>query len=154
MAVEDLGTEVQMIHGFQHSLGIEGKAFAVIDAAIDAVTPEIIVVVDEINAQLSLGALQLQNADIALAPAQIHGEFTDLLHGDVLILLDGLVIRQEEADLHVFLFGQGDGQRLHDVAQTAGLQEGCRLSGSHCDFHTLAPFSIIIGCSRVPFSTV
>ena len=159
VALNKVGVELQEMEAGQHGLGEVGEALAVVQVAVDGVAVKILLVVHKVDLVLLGRIHEPEESHVALPPGQLDGEAGEEFAVPALVPLDLPVVGQEQADLIAVDLAERLGQRLHHVAQAAGFDEGSRLGGSHCDFHTVTPFLIISGCSgdprrRVPERTV
>jgi hypothetical protein len=85
------------------------------------------VVIQEVDLHAVLPAQQLHNAGVLLPPAKAGVELGHHFHLDFGVVLDFIVVGQDQHDLVVGDPGQGRGQSLHHIAQTAGFYIRCAL---------------------------
>ena len=154
MAADHVGPELEIVHGREHGLAEVGVALAVVGKTVDAAAVEVVFVVNKIDLQLFPAGLQPENADILAPPGQRHIERAQKLHRPFLGILDLAVIRKKQADIGIFLLRKCKRERLHHVAEAAGLDERRGLRGNNCDFHTVSPLSTTSGWSFEPSSLV
>jgi len=145
VAVDDIGLEADILHGGEDGLAEIGVALPVVGEAVDAAAAEVVLVVDEIDLQLALLCLEVDDADVLPPPGERHVEVAQKFHVPRGIVLDGGVVRQKQAHLVAGDGGQRLGQRLHHVAEAAGLDERRGLGGDHRNFHMMAPLLMTRG---------
>ena len=135
VAVDDIGGEVDVEQGLQHSAGEEGKALAVIVEAVQAAALEVILVVQEVVGHAV--DLSLEQAAVLAAPAHGHRVVGDILQ--LVAHFQVAVQRHDDAGIHAVL-DQSLGQGACHVGQTAGLGKGGRFRSGIQDLHSISPF--------------
>ena len=129
VAVQDVAGEVvervgEVLQRLDDRLGEVREALAVVKEAIRIPAAEIPLVVDE--EVLHAVVVEALEAAVLVAPAERDVEVAQVLHAVLVLLRDGVVFRNEHDDLGAGCL-EGLRQGTRDVAQAAGLDEGCRL---------------------------
>ena len=152
VALNHIGDEIQIHQGVQAGLGKEGEAFAVVNVAVDGALSgtEVVQTVDEVHLHPIFPVLQPVDAGVLIPPAQAYIKLGNLLHFILGVVQNLLVVGKNQHDLVAGNPGQGGGQGLHHVSQTAGFDIGCAFGGQHGDFHTISPRLIITGVVGEP----
>ena len=135
VAVDDIGGEVDVEQGLQHSAGEEGEALAVIVEAVQAAALEVILVVQEVVGHAV--DLSLEQAAVLAAPAHGHRVVGDILQ--LVAHFQVAVQRHDDAGIHAVL-DQSLGQGACHIGQTAGLGKGGRFRSGIQDLHSISPF--------------
>ena len=133
VAVQHIGDEVDLHQRFQHGAAEEREPLALVAAgAVDVVAAEILLVVHEIEGDA--GIIQLFNAHVLAAPAEVDVEVEHMLHLRTPFLADGLVQGQDDANV---LAGLADFLRqcAANVRQSARFDEWDAFGGCEQYFH-------------------
>ena len=136
VAVDDIGSPVDLAGSLDDGAGEESVALAVIEVTVELETLEVVLVVHEVEGHTL--ALQTEQAAVGLAPAQSDVEVLDELHLAAPLLADALVQGQHDDDFVAFL-SQSLRQRAGHVGQTAGLDKRSDLRSGKQNFHLLNP---------------
>ena len=117
VGVDDIGIPVEVLQGLQNGLGEEGEALAVVVVAVGVVPIEVVLIVDEVVLQVSLGVLGTEHTTVYTAPGQRHPEVTEKLNVPPGTVFDSLVVGEKDSHLCVFIGTERFGQRRCHVAQ-------------------------------------
>ena len=117
VGVDDIGIPVEVLQGLQNGLGEEGEALAVVVVAVGVVPVEVVLIVDEVVLQVSLGVLGTEHTTVYTAPGQRHPEVTEKLNVPPGTVFDSLVVGEKDSHLCVFIGTERFGQRRCHVAQ-------------------------------------
>src|SRR5699024_7290283 len=132
MAVKHIEMLFGTVHELYDCIGEKDEAFPVIDIAVQAVTIEIILIVDK--KVVDAPVIKLQDACILVAPAHGSIEDNDFLHiGAVTGLYYLLIERQYDRNFHP-LPCQRLGQTAGDIRQPPGFYKRSALT--RCKKHT------------------
>ena len=139
VAVQDVACEPvqnpgQVLEGLDDGLGEEGEALSVVEEPVRIATAEVTLVVDEqvVDAEV----VEALDAAVLIAPAEWDIEVAQVLHAVLVLLGDGVVLRNEHDDLGARGF-EGLGQGARHVAEAAGLHEGRGFGAGKCDMEFL-----------------
>ena len=140
VGMDDVRLEIQQGQGVEG--GTAEEAIALVLVATQTVhvgTAEVVLVVQEVVGHAVL--FQLLNAAVLAAPAQLHVEVEHELHIGLILLVDGGVHGQDDANIMALLAEHGS-QRADHVRQTAGLDKGYAFAGSKENLHEGIPPSL------------
>ena len=152
IALDHIGDVVQNGHGIQTGPGEVGVTLAVIHVAVDGAgtAAEVILIIDKVDLNAVGAVCQLHQTGILLTPAQSHPVLGNQFHRVLFTGLDLVVVGQEQRDLIALDALKCGRQRLHYVAQTAGLGVGRTLGCTDRDSHTTSPRLTMMGFLAVP----
>ena len=124
VAVDDVGDPVHVVEGSQRRLGKVAVLGNIAHKVGVGVAPaEKVVVVDEVIDNAIPHVFHDTHIEAAAVRAQVHHELAPVDHLLLVLLRDAGVAGQDDLDVTVLL-GEGLGQGVHHVAQTAGLDKG------------------------------
>ena len=105
IAVDDIRLEVDILDDLQHCFREERKTFRIVKMTVQATTPEVILVVQQIICNLA--DLGFENAAVLTAPCQRDPDLLNKMHGVFHFLRNLLIQRQDDtcAD-HLFTEGR------------------------------------------------
>ena len=136
VGVNDVRLEVDTADHFQHCTAVEYKPLTVIIEAVDAVSAEVVLIVDKIIGHTLVNAGE--NAAVLLPPGNVHGNIGQKGQRSTHFRRNALV--QGDHDQTVMsLFHNSGGQRAGNIRQTAGRYIGQCLTGCKQNIHTDHP---------------